>query len=206
MKQKQNLSFIQWDFENYYPSITKELLEKAINWAKQYVDFSQEEIEIMMQSRKSVLIHQKEAWTKKDGKFFDVTMGSDDGAEICELVGLYVLSLLAHLTYGEAALYRDDGAMAIRGTPRQAEVRKKEVASILKSTGIDITISANLKVMDFLDLTFDLTTGTYKTFNKPNNTPLYVHKQSSHPPNITKNISTNVNNRLSSNCSNKELL
>ena len=153
MKQKQNLSFIQWDFENYYPSITKELLEKAINWAKQYVDSSQEEIENMMQSRKSVLIHQKVAWTKKDGKFFDVTMGSDDGAEICELVGLYVLSLLAHLTYGEAALYRDDGAMAIRGTPRQAEVKTKEVAKILKSTAINITIAGNLKVINFLDLT-----------------------------------------------------
>ena len=79
------------------------------------------------------------------------------------------------------------------------------MARILKSTGIDITISANLKVVDFLDLTFNLTTGTYKTFNKPNNTPLYVHKQSSHPPNVTKNIAANVNYRLSSNCSSKEL-
>ena len=60
-------------------------------------------------------------------------------------------------------------------------------------------------MIDFLDLTFDLNTGTYKTFNKPNNTPLYVHKQSSHPPNISKNIPLNVNNRLSSNSSNKEL-
>ena len=95
LRQKHNLSFIQWDFDSFYPSITKELLEKAINWAKQYVDFSEEEIEIMMQARKSVLIHQKEAWTKKDGKFFDVTMGSDDGAEICELVVLFILSLLS---------------------------------------------------------------------------------------------------------------
>ena len=71
----------------------------------------------MMQARKSVLIHQKEAWTKKDGKFFDVTMGSDDGAEICELVVLFILSLLSSLTYGEAAQYTDDGLMAV-STPR----------------------------------------------------------------------------------------
>ena len=81
---------------------------------------------------------------------------------ICELVGLYILSLLAHLTYGKAALYRNDGDMAIRGSPRQAEIKTKEVAGILKSTGIGITIAGNLKVIDFLDLTFDLNAGTYK--------------------------------------------
>ena len=132
-------------------------------------------------------------------------MGSDDGAEICELVGLYILSLLSSLTYGEAAQYRDDGLMAVRGTPRQVEIKTKEVAKILKSTGISITIAGNLKTVDFLDLTLDLNLGTYKTYNKPNNVPLYVHKQSSHPPNVTKNTPLAVNQRISSNSSNKEL-
>ena len=195
---------MQWDFINFYPSITKEL-EKAIEWAKQYVEFSDEDIEFIFQARKAVLIHNDEPWTKKTGDSFNVTVGSDDGAKVCELVGLYILSLLAHLTYGKAALYRDEGAMAIRGSPRQAKIKTQEVASILRSTGIGITIPGNLKVIDFLDLTFDLNMGTYKTYNKPNNTPLYVHKQSSHPPNVSKKIPLNVNNRLSSNSSNMEL-
>ena len=159
----------------------------------------------MMQARKSVLIHQREAWTKKAGESFDVTMGADDGAEICELVVLFILSLLSHLTYGEAAQYRDDGLMAIRGTPRQAEIKTQEVSRILRTTGIKITIAGNLKVVDFLDLTLGLNLGTYKTFNKPNNTPLYVHKQSSHPPNVTKNVALAVNRRIASNSSSKEL-
>ena len=95
--------------------------------------------------------------------------------------------------------------MIIKGSSRQAEVKKKEVAAILKSTGIGITISANLKTVDFLDLTLDLDLGTYQIFNKPNNTPLYVHKQSSHPPSVTRNIASGINQRLSSNCSNEEL-
>jgi ribosomal protein L4 len=111
---------------------------------------------------------------------------------------------LSCLTYGKAAQYRDDSLMAIRGTPRQAEAKTKEVAKILKSTGINITIAGNLKVINFLDLTLDLTLGTYKTYNKPNNVPLYVHKQSSHPPNVTKNIPLAVNKRLSENSSTKE--
>ena len=84
-------------------------------------------------------------------------------------------------------------------------MKKKEVADILKSTGISITIKANLKVVDFLDITLDLETGTYKTYDKPNNTPLYVHKESRHPPNVTKNIPLNVNQRISGNSSNEEL-
>ena len=43
---------------------------------------------------KSVLFfYQNSAWVKKEG-VFDVTMGSFHGAEIAELVGLYLLSEL----------------------------------------------------------------------------------------------------------------
>ena len=33
-------------------------------------------------------------WAEKDKPDFDVTMGSYDGAEVCELVGLYILDIL----------------------------------------------------------------------------------------------------------------
>ena len=41
---------------------------------------------------------------------FDVTMGSYDGAEVCELVGIFILNILAKL-FGKSnvGLYRDDG-------------------------------------------------------------------------------------------------
>ena len=45
-----------------------------------------------------------------------------------------------------------------------------------------------MKSIDFLDITMDLRTGKYKPFMKSNNTPLYVHKDSNHPPSIIKNI------------------
>ena len=38
---------------------------------------------------------------------------------------------------------------------------------------------------------------------KPNNTPLYVHKESNHPPNIIKNIPESINKRLSAISSNE---
>ena len=58
-------------------------------------------------------------------------------------------------------------------------------------------IDVNMKSFDFLDVTLDLNTGFYKPFMKPNNIPIYVNKQSNHPPNILTNIPEGINKRLS---------
>ena len=47
-----------------------------------------------MHSRKSLLFSNNEIWLKKDNPNFDVTMVSFDGAEVCELVSLYLLNIL----------------------------------------------------------------------------------------------------------------
>ena len=45
-------------------------------------------------ARKSLFFDKGNVWVNKDNPEFDVTMGSHDGAELCELVGLYLLDLL----------------------------------------------------------------------------------------------------------------
>ena len=55
--------------------------------------------------------HDRHNHHKKDSDpNFNVTMGSYDGAEICQLVGLYILHVLRE-KYGKdkIGLYRDDG-------------------------------------------------------------------------------------------------
>ena len=62
---------------------------------------------------------------------FDVTMGSFDGAEICELVGLYILHLLGdQLGVDNVDLYRDDGLARFHGMdgPTSDRVRKTSYA------------------------------------------------------------------------------
>ena len=54
----------------------------------------------------------------------DVTMGSFDGAETCELVGLFLLSQLTHLDVN-VGLYRNDGLATCTKTPKQVEAIKK---------------------------------------------------------------------------------
>jgi hypothetical protein len=129
-------------------------------------------------------------------------MGSYDGAETCELVGLYILSQMQHININ-VGLYRDDGLAVCNKTAREIEQIKKEICRIFANNKLKITIEANKKVIEFLDITMDLTTATHKPYMKPNNTPLYVHRQSNHPPNIIKNIPESINKRLSTISSNK---
>ena len=50
--------------------------------------------------------------------------------------------------------------------------------------GLKISIEANKKIVNFLDITLDLQRDLFKPFMKPNNTLLYVNKESNHPPSI----------------------
>ena len=90
-------------------------------------------------------------------------------------------------------------------TNRQLENIKKQLCSIFKQEGLSITVTANMKGVNFLDVTLDLRSGLYKPYNKPNDTPLYVHKNSNHPPSILKNLPAGINKRLSSLSANEEI-
>ena len=82
---------------------------------------------------------------------------------------------------------------------------KKKICKIFAENGLKITIEANKKCVDFLDVTLDLRSGIYKPFAKPNNVPLYVHNKSNHPPSVLNNIPEGINKRLSNNSSNEKL-
>ena len=69
----------------------------------------------------------------------DVGQGSYDGAEECELIGLYILSLLLYLNL-LLGLYRDDGLTVGDLTPRQMELVKKDICKIFQKLELKITI------------------------------------------------------------------
>ena len=72
-------------------------------------------------------------------------MGSFDGAETCDLVGLFLLSQLKHVNI-DVGLYRDDGLAACTLPPKQAEAtKKKEICKIFNCNKLNITIEANKK-------------------------------------------------------------
>lgn len=133
-------------------------------------------------------------------------MGAWDGAETCELVGLYILNKLRNkLPNFDHGLYRDDSLGVVETTPRNAEKIRQKLHTIMSELGLKITSRANIKVVEFLDVVFDLEKDNYRPFLKPGDRPMYVNKQSNHPPTILKNIPLAVNRRLCDISSSKEV-
>ena len=145
---------------------------------------------------------------KKDkDEIFDVTMGSHDGAEACELVGAFILSKLVPIFGKEnVGLYRDDGLAILRNANgHRADRVRKDVIEAFRKLGLRITIDTNMKAVNFLDITMNIATGIYKPYRKPNDTPLYVNTKSNHPPSVIKSIPVGVNKRLVSISCTKEV-
>ena len=58
------------------------------------------------------MFHENEPWIKRKGdENFDVSMGCLDGAEVCDLTALYILSKMKTVfeNQNDIGLYRDDG-------------------------------------------------------------------------------------------------
>ena len=155
----------------------KNFFQNAIKFAKLFTKIGKQISEAILKARKSILFNENEPWIKKaQTKNFDVTMGSYDGAEVCELVGLFLLNELNEL-FGkdDVGLYRDDGLAIVKNAsgPQMDKLRKKIVA-MFKKYDLKITIETNLSSIDFLDVFFNLSKNTYSPFRKPGNEPLYI--------------------------------
>ena len=88
---------------------------------------------------------------------------------------------------------------------RQTSLAKKKISKIFKDNGFNLTFENDGKCVNYLDVTFDLEREIYKPYMKPNHTPIYVHAESNHPPNILRNIPVSVNKRLCSISANEEV-
>ena len=197
---------MMFDVKDFYPTITEKLLKNAIQFANSISQLEPKEKEIVFHSRKSLLFHEREAWLKKGNKLFDVTRGAYDGAEVCELVGCFLLHKLSRkYNKDEVGLYRDDGLGVFRGSAQQNDSIRKDFVKIFKTQGLDIIAECNMKVVHYLDVTLDLNTGTYKPFTKPDSEKNYVHIHSNHPPNIIKQIPKSIETHLSNLSSNEDI-
>ena len=203
IENKQQHNFICFDIVEFYPSISQKLLNKALDFASAYDDITNDERDIIIHVKNSLLSHKQVSWQKKGPTTFDVTMGSYDGAETCELVGSFLLSQLQKKLGQNIGLYRDDGLAITDATPKATENIKKDICRIFKDNGLRITIEANKQTINFLDVTFNLTKNSYQPYTKPNTTLQYVHQESNHPPITLKNIPAGINKRLSSLSSDK---
>ena len=167
-------------------------------------------LQIIRHARQSFLFHtnaRKETttWEKKTGKF-DVTMGAPDGAETCELVGLYILNEIKNKIPGiNFGLYRDDGLAMYskKTTPPNIDKIRKKLHSLFGEHGLRITVQHSMNSVDFLDVTLDIKKESFAPYRKPNDTPMYINVDSNHPPNVIKHVPETISNRLNTISSSK---
>ena len=88
---KSNFGFTQFDIKEFYSPITEKILHQTIKFAKQHANINKNNLPIINHCYKPLLFPDRKTWRKKTtDNCFDIIMGSFDGAEICELVGIYI--------------------------------------------------------------------------------------------------------------------
>ena len=82
---------------------------------------------------------------------------------------------------------------------------RKNVIKIFKEVSFKIEIQTHLKIVNFLDVTFNLANGTYRPYKKANESLLYINTSSNHPPQVIKQLPTSISERLSNNSSKEDI-
>ena len=87
--------FLMFDIKDFCPSIKEKLLWEVIRFPKLYISIANKDEEAIFHARKSLLYYKEEPQVKKGESNFD-SMGAYDRAEVCELIGIFMLPLLTH--------------------------------------------------------------------------------------------------------------
>ena len=126
-------------------------------------------------------------------------MGGYDSSQIADLVSLNILNILTRIiSLEQLGLYHNDGLIYIPNSngPIGSSIQKKIIRAC-KFFGFKIEVSSNNKIVNFLDVTLDLSNKSYKPFIKTDQHPSYINVNSNHPKTIIKQVPKAVNLRIS---------
>ena len=87
---------------------------------------------------------------------------------------------------------------------KKTDRTRKYIIKVVKDLGFRIEIETNLKEVNFLDVIFNLNSGLYKPYKKPNDQLLYVTTSFDHPPKVIK-LPNSINRKLIQNSTNKDV-
>ena len=117
---------------------------------------------IIYHSQKLLLLNQEQVWMKKGSYLFDISLGTY-GTEVCELIGIFLLNLLGQQNDTKnIGLYRDDGLSIFKNcSGLQMQKIKRHLHKVFKNNSWDLIMECNMKIVNYLDVTFNLNDGTY---------------------------------------------
>ena len=125
-------------------------------------------------------------------------------------MGAFLLNNLSHIVdKSKVDLYRDDGLGVFKShSGPETERKRKEIIKTFNTYSLSRTIKTNICVVNFLDTTFDLINDIYTPYRKPNDSPVYINKNSTHPTTVLRQLAKSVSKRISetsSQCSNEQI-
>ena len=161
---------------------------------------ARKEVELIFHARKSVLYYHRDPWVTKEGNF---TLEANDRANVCELIGIYMLYLIGKkYNWKNIGLYRDDVLAVFKSAsgPASEKIKETLLQYLLKQKDLQIIIKRN-----YLDVTFNLNDGSYRPYRKPTDATHYIHIQSDHSPSITNQLPWSIEKPLSQLSSSKDM-
>ena len=118
-----------------------------------------------------------------------------DSAQIADFVGLYILDALGRVfDPASLGLYRDDGLLVIPSSngPETNRVHKK-LTKVFKFLGFRFDVTSNIKVVNYLDVTFNLRDEAHRPHSKDGGDPVYVNTSFNQPRSIIEQIPRSAN-------------
>ena len=101
--------------ENFYPSLSRKLLADTRKYIKKILDIDNDQLKIIMQTRKTRDVH------------FDVWIGFNDGVVASVLVSLFILKKLRNFGNKEnIGLYRDDGLSIFQNISKTKKLEEEK--------------------------------------------------------------------------------
>ena len=127
-------------------------------------------------------------------------MGSFDGTEVCEVVGLYLLNKMKPVLGSNNVGLRRKDVLVIVHTVNGPKVDRlrQDIIGLFRDERLSIASDKNLIEKDFLDRSLNLNRRKYFPIRKLNNTHLYTNSKSNHPPSIIKQLPSVTSKRISS--------
>ena len=211
LEDKEGFRCSKLDIQSFYPEIGRQLLENSISWARQITQITDDEIELIFHCRRSFLFFDEEVFVKKDNADFSVEQGGLDSAEVSELVGLYILHKVTSVLPKEhVGIFRDDMLFLMkatrRGPGRSCELMGQRLSRLFNEWfNLRITWEANLQIVNYLDISLNFRDGSYRPYRKDDSVPVYIHKDSNHPPHIKKGLVKMISRRISDLSSSEEI-
>ena len=123
--------------------IKEQLLKEALDFANSYVNMPEDDKKIINHARHILLFSKQQTSIKMESRLLDVTMGTYDRAEVCELVGSLLLYALS-LKYIKTKI----GYTGIKGGSRAAVTSKMERFVIIVNSCKPLTIITKRSILD----------------------------------------------------------